>query len=422
MQIIAVVGFDDFTEEYLSRHVGAGGEVRFVPALTRDETIIGHHDYPFETRLELAARRIRDASADGVITYWDFPSSLIAPLLAQRFGFPYASVESVMKCEHKYWFRKEQSAVMDTPGFCAFDPFARDPLAQISLDFPFWIKPVVGHSSMLGFEIGDADDFDRALAAIRDDIEPLTAPFEYPLDQCELPETLRTAGATLCLAEEIISEGEQYTVEGFVSDGTVHCYGVVASVREPNGHTFNRYQYPAAISDATAERMFSIAAQMMSHIGYDNCPFNMEFFHDPDSDRLHLLEINTRLSQSHSDLFNKVDGQPHQKIAVELAGGGSPGWRSGAGEFRVAAKHFIRHWEDAEVRAVPGEKQLAQLREEMPDVIVELKVAEGDLLSELPEQEEYSYELADLFIGADDERELLRKYDRATEILDFDLA
>ena len=421
MQVIAVVGFDSFTEKYLATRIGEQADVRFVPAITREETVIRGTEYPFEERLELGARRIRDAEADGIITYWDFPSSLLAPLLAKRFGFPYASLESVMRCEHKYWFRRNQAEVTETPAFCAFDPFDSEPLTQITLDFPFWIKPVVGHSSMLGFEISDEESFSSALAEMREGIEALTAPFEYPLAQCELPRDLRDAGATLCLAEEIISGGDQYTIEGYVSGSKVHVYGVVASVREPNGHTFNRYQYPASLGIGTLKRMHESAERILAHVGYDQCPFNMEFFHEPESGRLHVLEINTRLSQSHSDLFNKVDGQPHQQIAVDLARGVTPRWRRHGGEFSVAAKHFMRRHEDGVVRRVPDSDQIERLHSEMPDIMFELKVDEGDRLSELPEQEEYSYELADLFIGADDESELLQKYERAAEILEFEI-
>ena len=169
------------------------------------------------------------------------------------------------------------------------------------------------------------------------------------------------------------------------------------------------------------QRMEEIAGRIIGRIGYDNCPFNMEFFLEPGTGDLHVLEMNSRLSQSHSDLFYKVDGQPHEVLAVELALGRTPRWRRGAGRFELAAKCFVRRWEDGLVRRVPGEAQLAALHEEQPETLVELKVTEGQRLSELPEQEEYSYELADLFIGARDEAELLRKKDRAEAILDFEI-
>lgn len=419
MTTIAVVGYDDFTEDYLADRVGERTDVTFAPALTREEVVIGADGFPFEARLDLAERRAREHDATGVITYWDFPSSLIAALLAERCGYPYASVDSVMKCEHKYWFRKEQSAVLETPAFSAFDPFGDDPRSEIAMDYPFWVKPVVGHSSMLGFEITSDEDFRAALAEIRDGIGELTKPFAYPLECCHLPEDLARRGATLCMAEQIISEGEQYTIEGYVHRGQMQVYGVVASVREPNGHTFSRYQYPAGLRPETRSRMEDIAERIIAQIGFDGCPFNMEFFLD-DSGGLHVLEMNSRLSQSHSDLFHKVDGQPHQRIAVQLAMGDTPLWRRGGGDFAVAAKHFVRRWEDGVVKSVPGPDQIARLHAEQPETIVEIKVAEGQRLSELPEQETYSYELADLFIGARDEAELLAKYERAVQILTFE--
>jgi hypothetical protein len=52
---------------------------------------------------------------------------------------------------------------------------------------------------------------------------------------------------------------------------------------------------------------------------------------------------------------------------------------------------------------------------------VALNVSIGQRLSELLEQDSYSYELADVFIGAQDEDELLRKYERCLEILTFEI-
>ncbi|KAA9005726.1 ATP-grasp domain-containing protein [Histidinibacterium aquaticum] len=421
MTKIAVIGYNDFTSDYLADTVGKREHVDFVPGLYREETIIEESGFPFEDRLDLAERRVRESGATGVMTYWDFPSSVIAPFLAKRMGFPYASVEAVMKCEHKYWFRQEQAKVLDTPGFCSFDPFADDPLKQITLDYPFWVKPVVGHSSMLGFEITSAEDFEAALEEIRRDIGELTQPFDYPLKHTDLPQELVEGGPTLCMAEEMISQGDQYTIEGYVHENETVVYGTVASIREENGHTFNRYQYPASVDDEVSRRMNEMAAKIIRQIGYDNCPFNMEFFHDPETDTLNVLEMNSRLSQSHSHLFDKVDGQPHQTIAVELALGETPQWRRRGGKFDIAAKHFVRVQEDGVVRRIPHKEDCQRLHEEMPDIVVDSNVSEGDRLSELPEQESYSYELADLFIGAKDETELLKKYERAKEVLPYEI-
>ena len=417
---VAVVGLTEGTRDYLEDRMRTPGDVvHFVNAISREETIIHGSNYPFEELLETGLSRVKDAGAQAVMTYWDFPSTMLTAFIAKRAGLPYASVESVMKCEHKLWFRQEQAKVTEAPAFCSFDPTHEDPLSEITIDYPFWVKPVVGHSSMLGFEIENESDFREALTEIRDNIEMVAQPFSYALEHTELPPDLAEKGGRLCLAEEIISDGEQYTLEGYVRNGECFIYGVVASIRHPNGHTFARFQYPADLEEAVVNRMIEATEKIVAQIGFDGCPFNIEFFYDHSSGRLSVVEMNSRLSQSHSDIFNKVDGQPHQQIAVSLALDEEPIWRRRAGDFKIAAKCFLRHFEDATVVKVPDEEAFRKLREEMPDVRVDPAVNEGQRLSDLVEQESYSYEIADIFIGADSEEELLRKYDRCVEILDF---
>lgn len=80
-----------------------------------------------------------DGPIDGLICHWDFPVNPIAAILAQDFGLRYPSLESILKCSHKYWSRIEQNKVAPeaTPDFCAVDPFSDDPPSQVALDFPF---------------------------------------------------------------------------------------------------------------------------------------------------------------------------------------------------------------------------------------------------------------------------------------------
>jgi hypothetical protein len=419
---IAVVGLDDFNGRYLFEDLLDDEDIRFHAALDREEITLTDSSYPFEERLSLARRRMEEipGGVDGVITYWDFPASAFTPFLARDFGLPYATPESVTKCEHKLWSREEQAKVVDTPGFSAFHPFGQDPLGEISLNFPFWVKPVVGHSSMLGFEIASKADFAAALEEIRADIRELTRPFRFMIENVDLPQHLAEQGASLCIAEEIISQGDQYTLEGYVRGGEVTVYGVVDSIRLENEHTFSRYQYPSRLDRSVVQRMEDMTKRIMRQFGYDRSPFNIEFFYDPESGRISVLEINSRLSQSHSDLFKKVDGQPHQQIAVDLALDRKPRWRQRQGAFDVAAKFFLRRFEDARVRRIPDEQALKRLSREMPDVRVAVKVEPGQRLSSLGEQESYSYEIADLFIGGRDEKELCDKYDACREILQFD--
>lgn len=419
---IAVVGLDDFNGKYLFEDLREAEDIRFHTALDRDEIALHDSSYPFEERLALARRRMQaiPGGADGVITYWDFPASAMAPFLAQAIGAPYASPEAVMKCEHKLWCRQEQAKVVETPAFCGFHPFGEDPAGEITLEYPFWVKPVVGHSSMLGFNIEGPEDLDEALKEMRAHLRELTRPFRFMIRNVELPESLAEQGASLCIAEEIISHGDQYTLEGYVREGKVVVYGVIESIRHPNEHSFSRYQYPAKLEGGVISRMADATALIMRQIGYDNSPFNIEFFYNPEEDRLDVLEINSRLSQSHSDLFMQVDGQPHQQIAVDLALGREPRWHRGEGPFDIAAKFFLRSFEDAVVSRIPGEEALHRLHDALPDVRPYINVQPGQRLSELADQESYSYEIADLFIGGRSEEEICEKYRLCQRMLKFE--
>ena len=70
----------------------------------------------------------------------------------------------MLKCEHKYWSRPEQSRSI--PRFNAFDPFDEDPFSSIDIDFPFWIKPVKAFSSQPAFRVDDPDELSAATACM----------------------------------------------------------------------------------------------------------------------------------------------------------------------------------------------------------------------------------------------------------------
>lgn len=55
---------------------------------------------------------------------------------------------------------------------------------------------------------------------------------------------------------------------------------------------------------------------------------------------IRLLEVNTRVSQSHSDVFEKVDGSSNQQVTVQVACGEKPDFPFREGQFNCAASSF----------------------------------------------------------------------------------
>ncbi|WP_423823518.1 ectoine synthase [Salinisphaera sp. SPP-AMP-43] len=359
---------------------------------------------------------------DGLIHYIDFPVSTTVPILCREFGLPSASLEAVLKCEHKFWSRYEQrQCIADhIPQFAAFDPFDDQALDKLGLDFPFWVKPIKSFSSYLGFRINNRDDWDHAIAEIRAHIGRFEGPFDKLLERVRMPEEVASIGGGDCIAESIIG-GRMCTQEGFVHKGRLRVYGTVDSMREPNGSSFASYQYPSRLPARVRKRMTEIVETFMAHIGYDNAPFNVEFFWDANTDQIWLLEVNPRISESHADLFRKVDGASHHEIATDLSLGARPRLPYRDGEFAHAGKFFIRAYRDALVKAVPGPEALAEVARHLPDTIVRIMPRPGQRLSELMDQDSYSYTLAIMWIGAASPAKLQRNFERAVELLEFDL-
>ncbi|MFD6072421.1 biotin carboxylase, partial [Amycolatopsis lurida] len=148
--------------------------------------------------------------------------------------------------------------------------------------------------------------------------------------------------------------------------------------------------------------------------------FSIEFFCHPESGQACLLEINPRHSQSHAELFEYVDGVANHQIMVQLGLGQDPRTRRNRGDYRIAGKWYYRRFRDGLVTRVPTRGEIADLEAEIPGVKIEPVAEKGIRLSDLPEQDSYSYELAHIFVAAQTEREMESKYRRCVEALRFD--
>ncbi|MFP4634227.1 MAG: ATP-grasp domain-containing protein [Nitriliruptoraceae bacterium] len=417
-----VIGLDAFNRDTLQAWLDEHAIT--VHALLETEDVRRADSYRFAELLDRARQQLHGfrGTIDGITTWWDFPSTSLWPILAAEHGCAAPSLAAVLRCEHKYWSRLVQARLAGdhVPRFQPVDPFDDETVAAIDVGIPYWLKPVKSVASNLAFLISNQGDLEHALPLIRAEIGRFGEPFDEVLELVELPDEVAAVTGTWCLAEELLS-GEMVTVEGYVHAGEATTYGVVHSVREPGMSSFARYQYPSRLDEDLQRRMTELAERLMTHLGYDHGAFNVEMFHDPETDRIHLLEINPRASQSHADLFEKVDGTPSTAATVELALGERPTRGHRQGPFGCAAKFFVRLHDDARVVAVPTSQQVAAIEDQIPGARIEITVEPGMRLSELHDQDSYSYELAVVYLGADDEEQLLKRYASIEQRLRFEL-
>ena len=425
MKNIFVIGLEPFNLELLQT-IDQGRAYRFHSLFDYDE-IVHTPEVGYPSLASLLAKADKKLAgfpggADAVIGYWDFPTSVLAPMIANRQGWPGPSLEAVARCEHKFWSRLAQQEVVPRylPPFQVIDPFRPDPVADVRISYPFWIKPIKAHSSFLGFHIDSAETLRDRLETIREKIHLMGEPFNEFLEHVSVPAAVGEVDGCHCIAEEIISAGVQCTVEGYAWNGEMYVLGIVDSVRGGKHRScFTRYQYPSKLPRRVQRQIAAISKRVMRHLQYDGAAFNVEFFWDRKQDQLRLLEINSRISKSHSPLFLMVDGATNQKVTLELALGQRPEFPSRAGEHRLAAKFMLRFFEDGILERIPDEDDLARLNDRYPEARVRLLAGQETRLSELKFQDSYSFEVAEIFLGGDTQKQLLDKYQQACEILDF---
>jgi biotin carboxylase len=418
---VFVVGLDDANLPTL-RSARGDRPIRFHPLLTIERLQYGEVSV---AELRAEAEEILDAfegPIDAIVGYWDFPVSTLVPLLAERYGTRATSLDSIVKCEHKYWSRLEQARVADEhPRFGQVDLSADEPRPPKGMSFPMWVKPALSYSSELAFGVKNQEEFAAAVSEIRDGVARVGRPFEYILERVTTPPEMEGVGGQVCLAEETMT-GVQAAVEGYVHEGEVTVYGVLDSINYPDSSSFLRHQYPSRLPEDVIGRLHDVSRRVMKRIGMEGATFSIEYFYDPETDAVGLLEINPRHSQSHAELFEYVDGVPNHHVMLGLALGTDHTMPFREGEYDMAAKWYYRRFSDAAVHEVPTPADIARIEMDIPGVRIDVVPHEGERLGELPEQDSYSYEVAHIFTGGRDEDELREKYDRVVAALDLDFA
>lgn len=421
---VFIIGHDDLSRRMLPnlRHVE---DYAFHELLSIEE-VVHAEEYPFSRLIADALAQLERFSGpvDAIVGYWDFPTSGLLPVLRHERGLPGPSLEAFLKCEHKYWSRLEQARSVPecVPAFQALDPFDDRAVEALEIDYPFWIKPVKAHSSHLGFRIENAEQLREALPLIREGIGRFGRPFDEITALAELPAEVAAVTGHHCIAEAIISSGRQCTLEGYVQNGVVHPVGFVDSLRDAtHASVLLRYEYPSSLPDEVQERMLAITRRFLARIGYDDAPFNIEYYLDEQADRIWLLEINARISRSHAAIFQLVDGAPHFQVMVDVALGIAPRMPHREGRYPVAAKQMLRVFEDGWVRRVPSEEEIREVEERFPGTLVQLNVREGMRLSDLKHQDSFSWELGVLFTGAQTREALTERIEQCRRMLPFEI-
>jgi hypothetical protein len=328
--------------------------------------------------------------ADGVVGTKD-RSALLAALLAERRGLPGPSPRAIVSSQHKPTSRAIQQRVAPeaTPQFALLD-------GEPPFPPPWWVKPVVGRLSQ---EARRADSVA--------DLAGLAEEREYRDEYADLAE-LAPDDVRGFLVEELVT-GDEVTLEGYVHEGRVTVIGVTDSVKYPGTNSFERFEYPSALSDDRLHELGRQAETLVRAHGLDACFFNIEFF-VPAGGPAKIVELNARIASQFSPLVEAVHGRSTYDMLFALACGQDPGW-DGSAPNGVAISYVVRVFEDAFVESVPE-----------PQQGLELLVRSGALLSEQGTNDTASYRLAIFTEWAETREDAVRACRERARSLRFELA
>lgn len=414
---VLVVGCDSFNLKELGT-IEDADRYNFIPIFDTKTADVSD-SLNLDPLLQQASDKINEVGGvDAIICFYDYPFTLLAALLREKYKLPGPTLISSIQCEHKYWSRVEQQKVIpeNISAFQAVNPFQQTSLDQLDISTPFWIKPVKSFSSQLGFKIENAQDYEQSIEKIQQNIGPFAHSFNVFLDRVELPEDIKSIDGNYCIAEGIM-QGHQCTISGYVYNHEVYSYGLVDSFSYPDTPSFFYYLLPSTLPSHVKERISAISKRVMKQFSFNNSPFNIEFYYDKQEDKIWLLEINPRMSQSHADIYNKVRGRSNHQVLVKLALGEEPHYKKLQGKYACAAKFMYRVFEDGIIEHVPSLDEIHQLEQKYEDSLIHIGVKEGQRLSELYRQDSYSYALGHIMLGAQSQEELLSKYEQIIDDL-----
>lgn len=417
---IFVLGLDELGESELATLPDAA-QYEFHGLLTINELQSG--TIKLGVLLEKAQRQLEafEHTIHAIVGYWDFPISMMVPILCARYGLPSKDLEITVKCEHKYWSRLEQRRFIEEyPKFDLIDIQDPDAVLPGHMSYPAWVKPIKSFSSEGAFEVNSDHHLQEVLAHQRQAPARVGPAFDEVLAMLDLPEDIAHIPGGAYMVEEA-AIGAQCTIEGYVYQNQVYFTGLVDSLHYENSPSFLRYKYPSELPEQIQARIQEVSQRVITGLGLTHSTFNIEYFWDADHDHLVLLEVNTRHSQSHAPLFRYVDGLTSHAQMIDLGLGRQPRYSPGEGHFATASKWMHRRFADGIVHRIPTPTEIATLEQRYPGTIIQLGVTEGQRLSDSYSQDSYSYNLMHIFTTGQHDDEAKAIYHDCVDALIFEI-
>ena len=306
----------------------------------------------------------------GVVSHHEQFGALAAALVAEQLGLPGTPVNAILACQHKLHARRVMQQVCPEANlrFADLDAhYGGEVPADIA--YPVYVKPVKAAFSVLARRVDSRAELHRHTRFGRRElwvIRRLVEPFERVARQ-RLPQA---GTAHRMMLEEPVTAA-QFNLDGWVYNGRAHALGVVDAVMYPGTQAFMRWEHPSRLGADVQARALDVAQRFLAAVGFTHGMFNIEFFHDPVTGRLSVIEVNPRLASQFSDLYQRVHGIDPHAMSLALALGDDPAQLPRSAPVGGAAASLVyRAFSTERAPAMPGAAQRAALARQFPDALL----------------------------------------------------
>lgn len=318
------------------------------------------------------ARRARREGWAGVVSHHEQFGALAAALVAERAGLPGPRPEAILAAQHKLHARRVLQQVAPEANV-EFAPLEAEYGGAVpeGLAYPLFVKPVKAAFSVLARPVASRAELHAHTRFARGElwvIRHLVEPFER-ICRARLPQ----AGSAHRMMVEAPQPPStpQYNLDGWVHRGRAQALGVVGAVMVPGTQAFMRWEFPSHLPTPAQVRALAIAQRFLSAIGFDQGFFNLEFFHDPASDQLTVIECNPRLASQFGDLYRRVLGADAHAMSLALAAGEDPALVPRSAPTAGAAASLVYRTFPGDAQPnMPNGQQRHELKQRFPDALL----------------------------------------------------
>lgn len=367
-------------------------------------------------------RRGRERQWRGVHSAHEQYGALAAALVAEQLGLPGTNPRAIVAAQHKAHARRVLQTVAPEANL-PFDlldaaPGSSDLQAAIErVHFPAYIKPVKAAFSILARRVETPAELQAHMNFSRWErrlMRWLIDPFEQVRARL-IPDS--GCAYRMLIEAPVDPSTPQYNLDGFVQQGEVRAIGIVDAILYPGTQAFRRWDLPSRLPPAVQARALDVARRFLKAIGFNHGLFNLEFFHDPKTDHITVIECNPRMAAQFSDLYRRVIGLDLHALALQLALGrdGTQTPREPPSA-RVASSLVYRSFPGGAVPSMPDRRQRETLNREYPDALL-FCMPKGPAGVARDYHWTGSHRYGLLHLGARDSGELVHKASHASRLL-----